>query len=137
MEKQVDNIFYIDYVSYVCINGEFVERRGQVFRSESFKAWVNSNENSHHNRPHLHLEFQGKTYVCSIDNIIEVVEPQNARGSIKNYIVNMVLNNLNEARKRWNSIHSNYKFNNKELLLASYNVKFVENKAIITLCENN
>ena len=129
----MDNIFYIKYLPCAIINGEFVEQRGQVARFDSYKSWVNSNENSHHHRPHLHIEFQNKTYVCSIDNKIEIMEPQNVKGSIKNYIVNAVVSNLRLSREKWNSIISNYKFKDEELFLSSFNVDYIDNTAIITI----
>ena len=125
--------FNLQYLPFIEINGQIYEQREQVVRFESFKAWVNSDEMNKHNRPHLHIEFCNIEYVCSIDDVIEILEPENTRNSIKKYIINVVIKNLKTAREKWNKIISKYKFTDEQLSLKNYIVSYSSGIAKVLL----
>ena len=80
-----------------------------IAKFQNIKIYVNSNEMSSHNRPHVHVNINDKSYEISIDNTFDVLAPKEDkydRYVIKSYMDNI----LNDCRKAWNEIHSNYKF---------------------------
>lgn len=109
MDKELIE-FEIVFPEVIWIGDSFVESRKEVIRFNSFKAKVNSNEITGHHRPHVHIEYRNINYVCSIDQIIEIIEPTNISKGIARYITQVVSRNLSKIREEWNNIKSNYKF---------------------------
>ena len=129
--------FQIIYFPAIFINNEPVEQRGEIIRWESFKAKVNSNEITGHNRPHVHIEFKNMNIVCTIDDVIEVIAPNNVKSSIKKYIVKMMAfpNNLKLARENWNKCRSLCKFTKQQLNLNKISIKYNDSKVYISIIE--
>ena len=101
------------------------ETRGTV-KCIPIKTFVHSNELTHHHRPHVHIEISNNTYVCSIDNIIQVLEPKKLPHGISSKIQQILTypNNLSECRKEWNRCINLVKFNENEINFKS--VRFVK-----------
>ena len=129
--------FQINYFPAVFINNEPVEQRGEIIRWESFKAKINSNEITGHNRPHVHIEYKNMNLVCSIDNVIEVIAPNNVKNSIKKYIVKMMAfpKNLKLAREEWNNCCSLYKFTEQQINPKKTSINYNDCKAYISILE--
>ena len=80
-----------------------------IIRYQNVKVYVNSNEMGSHHRPHVHVDINDKSYQIAIDDVFDVLSPNEdkyARFVIKTYLKS----NLNACRKAWNEIQSNYKF---------------------------
>lgn len=91
-------------------DGSLLLLEGTIIKEQSIKIYIHSNEISNHHRPHVHACFNDKEYVISIDDKIELLEPEKpdkySRYLIKCYFTTC----LQDFRKEWNSICSNYKF---------------------------
>lgn len=114
---------------------DFFEQRGELFRFQSFKAKINSNEMSGHSRPHTHIVYENVDYVCTIDNVIEVLEPKHVKLCIKKYIVSVMscMKNLILAREKWNQCSSKVKFADNEIHFKSMTTQYDDGKAIINI----
>lgn len=91
-------------------DGSLLLLEGTIIKEQSIKIYIHSNERTRHHRPHVHACFNDNEYVISIDDNIELLEPEKpdkySRYLIKCYFTSC----LQDFRKEWNSICSNYKF---------------------------
>ena len=124
----------ISYFPAVFYEDAFFEQRGELFRFQSFKAKINSNEMSGHSRPHTHIVYENVDYVCTIDNVIEVLEPKHVKLCIKKYIVSVMscMKNLMLAREKWNQCSSHVKFTDEDIYFKSMSVQYDNGKAKIS-----
>lgn len=99
---------------YPVSDDEYIDR-AQIYRDYRLKCYVNSNENTSHNRPHVHIIFDSNDYEVTIDDKIEVIKPNKCRTQIKRLLICDVIINLKLCREKWNQIKSNYKFNDQQL----------------------
>ena len=88
------------------------EIRQELFRFGKLKIKINSNENTGHNRPHIQATYEGVDVVCSIDDVIEIIEPKTCPLRIGNLVREVLAesSNLKKARTIWNKVQYNYKF---------------------------
>lgn len=91
-------------------DGSLLLLEGTIIKEQNIKIYIHSNEISNHHRPHVHACYNEKEYVISIDDNIELLEPEKpdkySRYLIKCYFTSCLQN----FRKEWNSVCSNYKF---------------------------
>lgn len=60
------------------------------------------NENTGHNRPHVHVTYDKKNSVYSIDNKIEKIKGKPYNGKIDKLIINYIKENQKKMMKEWN-----------------------------------
>ena len=132
MEKELIK-FEIKYPEVVWYGDSFVECRKEIIRFDSFKAKVNSNEITGHHRPHVHIEYENINYVCSIDQIIEIIEPKRVPKGIASYITKVVSKNLSKIREEWNNIKSNYKFPKNLIDFNKCTYSYKDSKVYVTI----
>ena len=90
-------------------NGSIVLQEKTITQYQNIRIYTNSNELTSHHRPHVHVDVNDKSYQIAIDDSFDVLsfnEDKFARFVIKTFLSK----NLNEYRKAWNEIQSNYKF---------------------------
>ena len=129
MEKVKE--FEIIFPEVVWYGDVFVELRKEIIRFDSFKAKVNSNEKTGHHRPHVHIEYKNINYVCTIDDIVEVIEPKNERTGICKYICSIVARNISKCRTEWNKISSNYKFSDDKICFKTCRFITEDNRILV------
>ena len=111
------------------------ESRKELFRFGKLKIKINSNENTSHNRPHVHANYDGIDIVCSIDNVIEILEPKKFPLRVGNLVQEVLVYpmNLKKVRTAWNEIQSNYKFLDDEINFKNMNVCKKDTKLYIEI----
>ncbi len=111
----MDKIYLIDRKTkiedwMILEDGSLYLCEGTIIKEQSIKIFIHSNEKAKHHRPHVHACFNDREYVISIDDKVELIEPKEpdkySRYLIKCYFTSC----LQDFRKEWNSICSDYKF---------------------------
>lgn len=97
------------------------------------KIKINSNENTGHHRPHIHATYNDIDFVCSIDNVIEIIEPKSCPLRIANLVQEVIAYpiNLKKARILLNKVQSNFKFNNDDTNFENVNILKSEKKIYV------
>ena len=131
MEQETSD-FLIYYVSNIPTGNMYYETRGKV-DVECLSVHINSNELTKHHRPHVHIKCEGINYVCSIDDTIQILEPQKYRTNIANFICSTIANiqNLSKCRTEWNRCKTLKKFKKEEIDFKSITVTKKENCIIV------
>ncbi|MEG1751930.1 MAG: DUF4160 domain-containing protein [Clostridia bacterium] len=114
MEEKLDKI--ILYKTSIKINDHNINEDGsytmvfaKIFKGQNIIITINSNEMSRHNRPHVHACCNDKYYQISIDDKVE--ELNNKCDKYCRFIIKLCFRQeMQNFRKKWNSIISNYKF---------------------------
>ena len=109
------------------------ESKKELLRCGKLKIKINSNENTGHHRPHIHATFDDVDVVCSIDNIIEIIEPKSCPLRIANLVQEVIAHptNLMKARILWNEVQSNYKFQDQDINTKNLTISRRENKIFL------
>ena len=119
MSENINNEFFIMTFPVKIISGEVVEIRGEVYRKDSLKCYIPSNERGNHYKPHVHVIFNNEDYEVTIGNMIEVIKPNKCRMSYKNHIIKSVGLNLKICRQKWNEISSFVKFSEEDFKIST------------------
>ena len=86
-----------------------------------------------HEPPHIHATYDDVDVVCSIDNIIEIIEPKSCPLRIANLVQEVIAHptNLMKARILWNEVQSNYKFQDQDINIKNLTISRRENKIFL------
>ena len=112
----VENMVIIsnqDVDKIICGSGTkqvFLEHK--IAEKDNIKIYINSNEITGHNIPHCHLKYNDNNNYCVLSLIdLEKIAPD---GNIKNAVVckaqALLGKHIQDARKKWNEVHSLMKF---------------------------
>ena len=90
-------------------DGSLILLEKEILREQNIKIIIHSNEITSHNRPHIHAFYNDKEYQISIDDKIE--ELNDNEDKYCRLIIKLCFKtNIQNFRKEWNNIMSNYKF---------------------------
>ena len=103
------------------------EIRGRIELEDKIPIYakIHSNEITGHHIPHVHITYRNKNFVCSINDIIQILEPKKYLESDGRIIRDTISipDNLRKCRTEWNRCKTQIKFNNEEI-----NFKFLDRK---------
>ncbi len=82
--------------------GLFLQEK-EIEREKQVKICVNSNELTHHNRPHVHAYYSDKEYSIAIDSSYDLLAP-NKEDKFYRFIVKTMFNDdlIQKCRRAWN-----------------------------------
>ena len=93
-------------------DGSLFLQEKEIKKEKQVKLWVESKEQTHHNRPHIHASFDDRVYSIAIDSSFDLLAP-NKEDKYYRFIVKTIFNDttIQKCREYWNKYtDSNMKF---------------------------
>lgn len=85
---------------------------GTVARKDNIRIYINTNEETNHHIPHCHVDYNNEKNYCvlSLIDLTKIAPDGDRRNAIIKKAQGVLRDNLQDARKMWNSIKSKGKF---------------------------